>query len=164
LLCRDADSFVKAFAVSVAFEKDTRSEEWWVRLLTPAERSKNMKIVSETLKSKKMKTAIGTRRSSAKYRRSSASNTRSRTPTRFHKRSHTPKRSKKDRADAKDKSSEEFRHHTQHHGPISQVVCFLADHVIRGQVLMMQNDLESENTLNLPIDDFDYKTKRKHQK
>jgi hypothetical protein len=33
LLCRDADSFVKALAVLVAFEKDAQSEEWWVRLL-----------------------------------------------------------------------------------------------------------------------------------
>jgi E3 ubiquitin-protein ligase HUWE1 len=160
LLCRDPALFVRAMAVSVSLEIDSTNGEGRVRLLSPSDRLKNMKIVSEVLKSRSLMHPISSRRSSTnKHRRSSAPNigARSKTPTRSYKRSHTPKRSKREKSEAKEKSDEEHaRHPTQHHTAVSHVVWLLGNHVIRGYCHELSIDHEFGSKPAISVVDFGF--------
>ncbi|KAG7352855.1 HECT-domain ubiquitin-transferase [Nitzschia inconspicua] len=148
LLCRDPDSFIKAMAVSVKLEKDSSNDEWRVCLVTNSDRMKNMRIVAEISKSKKLKHATANRKSSTNKHRRSSTGSRSKTPTRSFKRSHTPKRSKKDKIDTKEKSEEEHpKLQTQHHTPVSQVIWMLGNHIIQGQMHRKHRDSSLEGDL-----------------
>lgn len=136
LLCRDPASFLKAVSVSVYFEKtesDQSSKSAKVTLLSSADRQKNLKVISELLKSGRTPSHPPrhvSRRSSnsGRQRRSSNPGTRSKTPNRSNKRG-TPKKTKKEKVEIKEKPEEDAQI-TTHISPASHVISLLMNRII----------------------------------
>lgn len=135
LLCREPSSFLKAVAVTVLFEKG-RSEDasdGKVTLLSPQSRARNLRIVSDLLKKRRLSHAIKSpliRRSSMGKSKKSNGSPRSKTPVRSHKRGHTPKRAKKEKAEHKERKEEEMK------GPALSVTNLLINYVIKSSFPM----------------------------
>merc|ERR1712157_665425 len=107
ILCRDPASFLKALAVTTAFEKSDSDSDGRIALLTSTQRTKNLEIVSETLKSKlfypQSGRGVSDKRSNRKQKRlSTGSRGRSKTPTRLNKRQ-TSKRCKREKEGSKER-------------------------------------------------------------
>lgn len=136
LLCRDPASFLKAVSISVCFNKESPdSPDAKVTLLSSADRLKNLRIITELLKSKDALSHVSkpglTRKSSSggRQKRSSHPASRSKTPSRTHKRGGTPKKSKKEKADQKEKSEEDLKSPGTL-SPVSHVVSLLVSSII----------------------------------
>ena len=162
LLCRDPVSFLKAVAVSVHFDKGgDNSSDAKVTLLSPVERTRNLTIVSEALKTKPasppQSKSTTHRRSSGAGRqkhRASTSPSRSKTPNRGSKRGTTPKRSKKDKSEGKHKGEDlETTKSTSPTGnPAAHVTSLLINHVISPPPPSDETNSASAST----DDDFGY--------
>ena len=130
ILCRDPACFLKALAGTTVFEKSSSDSDGRVTLLTTAQRSKQMEIISETLNLKQAHSQTGKvstdrRRSSAskQKRLSNGGRGRSKTPTRSNKRRSI---SKKDKGETKENNEEDHSKHHGHHTPsISQQITWL---------------------------------------
>lgn len=123
LLCREPFSLLKAVAVTVLFEHEHggNPSDGKVTLLSPTARSRNLRIVSDALKKRRVP-FLGSS-SYTKSKRSSIS-PRSKTPVRSNKRGPTPKRGKKEKHDHKDKSDDEAK------SPASFVTNLIINYII----------------------------------
>ena len=153
LLCRDPASLLKAVAVSVMIEKgkSDSSADAKVTLLSSVERSRNLKIVAEVLKTKHIPVRSPPNRrrsSSSKPKKESKTSPRSKTPTRSSKRGLTPKRSKKEKNESKDKHEDDpklFSHH-----PATHVTSLLINHIIQ------KSSKSERGEAGAGSDDFDF--------
>jgi len=161
IICRDPACFVKAMAVSVIFEKSESGSVGRVVLLTPAQRSKNVEIISELMNLKQGhissgRASTGKRSSFGKNRRltGASSGSRSKTPTRTSRRSQTPKRGRKEKSEAKENSNEDSSHRYPTHqvSSIQQITGLLLNHVIQTGVPTANENSE----LKKPHNNFDF--------
>jgi len=158
ILCRDPACFLKALAGTTVFEKvSSDSDNGRVVLLTSAQRSRNLEVISETLNLKQIHSQPGktssSRRSSGKQRRhSNGSRGRNKTPTRSNKRQ-TPKRCKKEKGESsKENNEEDFSKHPGQYTPsISQQITWL----LLNQIIQTGLPTTCENT-EPSKDDFDF--------
>jgi E3 ubiquitin-protein ligase HUWE1 len=139
LLCRDPTTFVKAVAVSVVFEQGAQGSDGRIALLTPSEKARNLKIVSEVTKLKDPSSPQGRGQLSrsvigSKHRRPSTATPvqRSKTPIRSNKRHQPPKRSKKEKGDQVEihEDQDNIRHQSHFANPVSHITWLLINNVI----------------------------------
>jgi hypothetical protein len=162
ILCRDPACFLKALAGTTVFEKSRSDSDGRVVLLTTAQRSRQMEIISETLNLKQAHSQTG-KVSTDRSRRSSASKQKrlsngggrgkSKTPTRSNKRRSI---SKKDKGESKENNEEDHSKHHGHHTPsisISQQITWL----LLNQIIQTGAPTTRGDTCNTesPKDDFD---------
>jgi len=165
ILCRDPACFVRAMVVSVSFEESRSGSVGRVVMLTSAQRSKNIEIVSEFLNLKHAHFSSGrassNRRSSfgkSKRVSSSSSGTRSKTPTRQNRRNQTPKRGRKEKGELKETFNEDTSKHINHQtSSIQQIIGLLLNHVIQTAVPTGCEDSGQEKTQKSDFD-FGYET------
>jgi hypothetical protein len=160
LLCREPASFLKAVAVTVLFEKgkSENASDAKVTLLSSAERSRNMKIVADVVKTKQTlllpsssKSSQHRRSSLGKQKRSSNASPRIKTPTRSNKRGLTPKRSKKEKNDSKDRHEDDTKLQTNSVTPAAHVTSLLINYVNKQSSVPKGNDESTDRS-----GDFDF--------
>ena len=164
ILCRDPASFLKALAVTTAFEKsnsDPDQKNGRVVLLTSTQRSKNLEIISEILSLKQCSSQTGrtssSRKSSGKQKRlSTGSRGRSKTPIRSSKRQTLKKCKKEKREGLKETNEEDLSKNLGHHtSPLSQQITWLLLNQIIQTDLPTACDKTDSSTDNF---DFGYET------
>ena len=152
LLLRDPFSFLRAMAVTAAFEPGSSSSDGYVALLTADQKASNTIALSKLFKTEvysmaEQQSPSPAKKAGGRRKRLSMSSSGK---GKSHKRSHTPKRSKKDKVENKER--QENIHNSSVISTTHHIVSLLVEHAIATSATSIQTPVSSDSQAEKEVD------------